>query len=87
MSSEDTIRAWKDPDQRVGGHHDEHPAGRIELPNFSDSAVGGTDTAEICTSILISIGFSNLIHCADSVMHGTCGAFSVGCCAKAAVAA
>lgn len=77
MSSEDIIRLWKDP---VDDPAADHPAGRIDLNHLGSDPAGGTDTAEICVSIAISIAASDLIHCADSIMHGSCGAFSVGCC-------
>jgi mersacidin/lichenicidin family type 2 lantibiotic len=84
MKSDEIIRAWKDEQYRLdlGGRADvpANPAGGIELTDEDLGAVGGGTISANCTSVIISIGISNLIHCADSIMHGSCSGFSIGCC-------
>lgn len=88
MSPEKIIRFWKDEgyrlalselDQSTAG---ENPAGLIEL---SDQDLGGVDGAvftfdSICGAVSLSLAVSMFLECKDSILHGTCSAFSVGCC-------
>jgi mersacidin/lichenicidin family type 2 lantibiotic len=82
VSSEEIIRAWKDPEYRAGDTN--HPAGEIALDQVDDH-VGGTSIP--CYALTVSVSnvatqfFSCFGDCEASVAHGTCAyAGSIGCC-------
>jgi hypothetical protein len=80
MSSEDIIRAWKDPDSR-DPLESGHPAGDIDLARGFVDAHGGT--AHWACSLTVSWAtdsFSCHLQCERTVFNGTCGVGSYGCC-------
>jgi mersacidin/lichenicidin family type 2 lantibiotic len=85
MSPNEIVRAWKDEEyfsnlseaERAGMPHD--PAGPIEISDNDLGDVSGGTTVP-CSVIGTVIGFSALIGCANSIMHGTCSGWSYGCC-------
>ena len=85
MNSDEIIRAWKDEEYRLGlsdarlSALPQNPVGLIELNDEDLGDVAG-GTAGICETIIISLLVSGLLECKDSILHGTCSAFSVGCC-------
>lgn len=83
MTSDEIARAWKDAKYRASltdderGELPEHPSGPIEIPDpLLDSVAGGT-TGWPCGTASVLMSCS--INC-DTVVRGTCGAFSIGCC-------
>lgn len=74
MSSEEIIRSWKDSDYNDRSY--DHPAGaiRLGLTSDDDEAVGASTPV-----ITATIAASALIGCAQSILHGSCGAFGLGC--------
>lgn len=89
MSPDNIIRTWKDNDYWKSLSADEraacpqNPAGMIELSDEELGDVGGGTTVTLdacCATIAISIGVSQLLECKDSILHGTCGAWTIGCC-------
>ena len=87
MSQRDVIvRAWRDPEYRASMSEAErslvpdHPAGAIELSDADlTNSAGGTDTCWMCW-VTLSIAFSAWSECKDSLLHGTCSGWSIGCC-------
>jgi len=85
MSPNDIVRAWKDEEyfsnlnasDRAGLPAD--PAGAIEISDRDLGDVSGGTTWP-CATISASIAVSALLECAQSILHGTCAAFSYGCC-------
>lgn len=87
MSSDEIIRFWKQEafqETRTDRNElPENPAGPLELSDRDLGEVAGGTCATIdpsCAAISISIGLSQLISCGDSILHGTCSGFSLGCC-------
>lgn len=79
MLVDEIIRAWKDEEYRLRLSDAEqsalpqNPAGLIELADEDLGAVEGGTTTLPCE-------ISKLISCWQSIAHGTCGAFTIGCC-------
>jgi hypothetical protein len=80
MSSEDIIRAWKDPDQRDATGVN-HPAGQVELADVR----GGNETSIPCYMIPTAIFSCYIWECGDTIKIGSCNdPFSyIGCCTAA----
>ncbi len=81
MRTDQIIRAWKDEHYRLNlsasdqAAIPENPAGTIELQDDDLGDVAGGSTWPCLT-----VAVSAVIHCVDSILHGTCSGFSVGCC-------
>jgi len=82
VSDIDVIRAWKDEVYRTRLEDvlqfevEENPAGYIELEDADlESVLGGTTSVPCLT-----VGLSALVSCFESIAHGTCGGWSIGCC-------
>ena len=56
----------------------ESPVGPIEISDSDLGNVLGGTTSVPCVGI--TVGLSSMIHCADSILHGSCSGFSIGCC-------
>ena len=94
MSHIDIIRAWKDEEYRLSLSDAEratlpdHPAGLIELSDADLNAAGVADTDKLasigcCQGLTTDTCFvwqTCSTTCYATVCHGTCGAFSIGCC-------
>ncbi len=96
MFHSDIIRAWKDEEYRLSLSDAErallpdHPAGLIDLGDADlDMAGGGRRNTEKAMSLGCCHGITTdtcnvwqtcSTTCYATVCHGTCGAFSVGCC-------
>lgn len=89
----DIIRAWKDEEYRLSLSDaerallPEHPAGLIDLTDADLDAAGARTekvmSAGCCPGFTTDTCFAwqtCSTTCHATVCHGTCGAFSVGCC-------
>jgi mersacidin/lichenicidin family type 2 lantibiotic len=86
MSSDQIERAWKDKEYRGSLTDNErselpdHPSGAVELPDAILDRIGGGTTSVVCwIGGTASAMASCSINC-DTVVRGSCGAFSYGCC-------
>jgi mersacidin/lichenicidin family type 2 lantibiotic len=85
MTANEIVRAWKDEEylsslnasDRAGLPAD--PAGAIEISDRDLGDVSGGTTWP-CATITVSVAVSVAASCIQSAIHGTCGAFSYGCC-------
>ncbi len=89
MSSDITVRAWKDPTFRETlpgealAQLPQHPAGSLD--EACDQAilmptnVGGAGTTWIMAIEMFDKAFS-VVGCPTTMWHGTCGASTLGCC-------
>ena len=82
MSTEDLVRAWKDPDQRGDTPPIDHPAGGIELAGSDAHGAAEEVPSAACTISIIATQALSCWpgSCEKTLFEGTCGAFSVGCC-------
>lgn len=87
MTHGEIERAWRDRHYRTAlspaksAALPDHPSGVEELPDDLLDDVGGGGTTPICaiTTAPTTVVLSCWINC-DTVVRGTCGFFSVGCC-------
>lgn len=85
MSSEQIERAWRDRSYRASLTDREreelpdHPSGPVEIPEGILDQIGGGTTIPCFVGGTASVLASCSINC-DTVVRGTCGAFSLGCC-------
>lgn len=85
MSSEFTVRAWKDPHFREALHADvraalpNHPAG-VMAEAEDREPFGGAEfiTQRGCLEMLTKV--MSCIGCEHTLWHGTCWVSTIGCC-------
>jgi len=88
MSKDEIIRSWRSGAFEQGGepHQVANPVGPVELSDEDlGFAVGADDVTAgtVCSALSVVSALtavSQLIHCWDSVAHGTCSGWSIGCC-------
>ena len=86
MTHHQIERAWSDRLYRASLSDAErnalpdHPSGAVELPDDALADVGGgTGTTDPCIIVGFTFALSCMPNC-DTILRGTCGAFSLGCC-------
>jgi mersacidin/lichenicidin family type 2 lantibiotic len=76
-------KAWKNPLYRASltekqrNSLPEHPAGGIAIPDAELDGINGGTTIP-CSVTVVTAAVCNTL--SDTVCHGSCGSWSVGCC-------